>query len=306
MNVTEALDLLATLPLVAPVLDHVVGPFIEFGFMRRALAGCLALSLGATPIGVLLMLRRMSLAGDAISHAILPGAAIGYLIAGLSLSAMTLGGLIAGIAVALAAGGVARNSVIKEDASLATFYLISLSAGVLIISLRGSNVDLLHVLFGSVLALDDAALMLLAAFASCSIVTIAAGLRLLVLECYDPTHLSRISRLSSLAHYGFMVLLVINLIGGFHALGTLMAVGIMILPAATARLWVDDIVALILTAVVVAFVGSLCGLLFSYHLNLPAGPAIVLTLGALYLLSMAIGPLGPLMSRVRPRWHFER
>ena len=100
------IDTLAGLPLVSP--------FIEFGFMRRALAGCLALSLGATPIGVFLMLRRMSLAGDAISHAILPGAAVGYLIAGLSLSAMTVGGLVAGIAVALLAGGVARNSVIMK------------------------------------------------------------------------------------------------------------------------------------------------------------------------------------------------
>ena len=292
------IDTLSGLPLISP--------FIEFGFMRRALAGCLALSLGATPIGVFLMLRRMSLAGDAISHAILPGAAIGYLVAGLSLGAMTLGGLIAGIAVALAAGGVARNSVIKEDTSLATFYLMSLSAGVLIISMRGSNVDLLHVLFGSVLALDDDALLLLASFASCSILAIAAGLRLIVLECCDPTHLARISRLSPLAHYGFMALVVVNLIGGFHALGTLMAVGIMILPSAAARFWVDNIVPLILTAVLIAFCGSLCGLLLSYYVNLPAGPAIVLTLGALYLLSMAVGPLGPWRSRRRPRWHFAR
>ena len=292
------IDTLATLPLVSP--------FIEFGFMRRALAGCLALSLGATPIGVFLMLRRMSLAGDAISHAILPGAAIGYLIAGLSLSAMTIGGLVAGITVALLAGGVARNSVIKEDTSLATFYLISLSAGVLIISMRGSNVDLLHVLFGSVLALDDAALLLLASFASCSIIAITVGLRLIVLECCDPSYLARISRLSPLAHYGFMVLVVLNLIGGFHALGTLMAVGIMILPSAAARFWVGDIVPLLLVAVAIAFTGSLIGLLLSYYVNLPAGPAIVLTLGAYYVLSMAVGPLGPLVSRLRPRWHFER
>ena len=292
------IDTLAGFPLFSP--------FIEFGFMRRALAGCLALSLGATPIGVFLMLRRMSLAGDAISHAILPGAAVGYLFAGLSLSAMTIGGLIAGIAVALLAGGVARNSVIKEDTSLATFYLISLSAGVLIISMRGSNIDLLHVLFGSVLALDDAALLLLANFASCSIIAIAVGLRLIVLECCDPTHLARISRLSPVAHYGFMVLVVLNLIGGFHALGTLMAVGIMILPSAAARFWVNNIVPLILVAIIIAFSGSLIGLLLSYYVNLPAGPAIVLTLGGLYVLSMAVGPLGPLVSRIRPRWHFER
>jgi len=162
------------------------------------------------------------------------------------------------------------------------------------------------VLFGSVLALDDAALLLLASFASFSIVAIAVGLRLIVLECCDPAHLARISRLSPLAHYGFMVLVVLNLTGGFHALGTLMAVGIMILPSAAARLWVDNIVPLILAAVVIAFTGSLIGLLLSYYVNLPAGPAIVLTLGGLYILSMVIGPHGPLVSRLRPRWHFER
>lgn len=291
-------SLLAGIPLLSP--------FVEFGFMRRALAGCLALSLGATPIGAFLMLRRMSLAGDAMSHAILPGAAIGYLLAGLSLSAMTLGGLVAGIAVALLAGGVARNTVLKEDASLATFYLISLSAGVLIISMRGSNVDLLHVLFGSVLALDDAALFLLAGFASLTVLALAAGLRLLSLECCDPGFLAGVSRLSPLAHYGFMVLVVLNLVGGFHALGTLMAVGIMILPSAAARFWSASIGPLLLIAIACAFGGSLIGLLLSYYFNLPAGPAIVLTLGAVYLLSMALGPHGPLASRFRRHRHFER
>lgn len=291
-------ETLAAMPLLAP--------FIEFGFMRRALVGCLALSLGATPVGVFLMLRRMSLAGDAMSHAILPGAAIGYLIAGLSLPAMTIGGLLAGLTVAVLSGGVARNSVIKEDTSLATFYLISLSAGVLIISLRGSSVDLLHVLFGSVLALDDATLLLLAGFTSLSVVALALGLRLFVLEGCDPAFLARVSRLGPLAHYGFMVLLVLNLVAGFHALGTLMAVGMMILPAAAARLWVGNIGPLLLIAVLIAISGSFAGLLLSYYANLPAGPAIVLALGACYLLSLAVGTLGPLASRWRSGWHFER
>lgn len=280
-------------------------PFVEFGFMRRALAGCLALSFGATPVGVFLMLRRMSLSADAISHAILPGAAAAYLIAGLSLPAMTFGGLLAGIAVALLAGGVARNSIIREDTSFAALYLISLSTGVSLISLRGSNVDLLHVLFGSVLALDDASLFLLAAFASLSILALAAGLRLLVFECCDPSHLARVSRLGPLAHYGFMTLVVVNLIGGFHALGTLMAAGIMILPSASARLWANSIPALLAIAPLLAFAGSVCGLLLSFYLDFPAGPAVVLTLGALYLFSMAAGPFGPLVRRLRPRWHFE-
>jgi zinc/manganese transport system permease protein len=144
----------------AVMVDAIIGPFAEFAFMRRALVGTLAIALGGGPVGVFLMLRRMSLTGDAMAHAILPGAAIGFLVAGLSLPAMTIGGLVAGVIVALLAGLVARFTALKEDASLAAFYLLSLALGVTIVSLRGSNVDLLHVLFGTVLALDDAALLL--------------------------------------------------------------------------------------------------------------------------------------------------
>lgn len=280
-------------------------PFLEFGFMRRALVGCLALSLSATPVGVFLMLRRMSLAGDAISHAILPGAAIGYLVAGLSLPAMTIGGVLVGLVVALAAGGIARATMLREDASLAAFYLISLAVGVLIVSLRGSSVDLLHVLFGTVLALDDATVLLLAGIASATLIGMALAYRPLVLECCDPAFLRSVGRASGPVHYGFMALVVLNLVGGFHALGTLMAVGIMILPAAAARLWVRDISRLIPLAMVLALSGSSAGLLLSFHAELPAGPAIVLTLGALYLLSLIAGTDGLLVRHLRPRWHYS-
>ncbi|MGL5735751.1 MAG: metal ABC transporter permease, partial [Beijerinckiaceae bacterium] len=123
------------------MFEFLIGPFAEFSFMRRALAGVIAIALAAGPIGIFLMLRRMSLVGDAMAHAILPGAAIGYLLAGLSLSAMTVGGLAAGIIVALLAGLISRTTVLREDAALASFYLLSLALGVTIVSLRGSNID---------------------------------------------------------------------------------------------------------------------------------------------------------------------
>ncbi|TAM04154.1 MAG: metal ABC transporter permease, partial [Pusillimonas sp.] len=138
------------------LIDWLFGPFVAFDFMRRALAGSLALSFAAGPLGVFLVLRRMSLMGDAMAHAILPGVAVGFLTAGLSLSAMTVGGMITGLVVALLAGLVARLTPLREDASFAAFYLISLGLGVLLVSLRGSNMDLIHVLFGTVLGLDDA------------------------------------------------------------------------------------------------------------------------------------------------------
>src|SRR5215217_6940431 len=192
--------------------DTLLAPFVEFEFMRRALVGSVALALGAGPLGVFLMLRRMALTGDAMAHAILPGAAVGFLVAGLSLPAMTMGGLVAGLAVAILSGLVARSTLLREDASLAAFYLISLALGVMIGSLKGSNVDLLHVLFGSVLALDDAALTLVASVASATLVALALMYRPLVLECLDPGFLRNVSNAGAPVHLLFLALVVLNLV----------------------------------------------------------------------------------------------
>ncbi|HJV24909.1 MAG TPA: metal ABC transporter permease [Aromatoleum sp.] len=285
--------------------SSLITPFTEFEFMRRALAGCLALAFGATPVGVFLLLRRMSLMGDAMAHAILPGAALGYLAFGLSLGAMTIGGIIAGLVVALAAGLVARSSILKEDTSLAAFYLLSIATGVMIVSLRGRNLDLLHVLFGSVLALDDNSLMLISSISTLSLLALALLYRPLVLECFDSAFLRGVSAASPIAHYGFLVLVVLNLVSGFHALGTLMAVGIMILPAAAARLWVRQLPAMIGLAVLIALVSGVSGLLVSFHLDVPAGPSIILVTGLVYIASLALAPGGMLGSRLDRRPHFE-
>ncbi|MFC5554020.1 metal ABC transporter permease [Methylobacterium iners] len=273
--------------------------------MRRALVGCLALSLSAPPIGVFLMLRRMSLMTEAMSHAILPGAAAGFLVAGLSLPAMTLGGLTAGLAVALLAGFVTRRTGIKEDASLAAFYLISLAGGVLLVSLRGSQVDLLHILFGSVLALDDPALWLLGGIATVTLVGLAALYRPLVMECVDPQFLRIVSRAGGPVHYAFLGLVVMNLVGGFQALGTLLAVGLMILPAVATRFWAIDLAGLLPLSVAFAMAASLIGLELAYHADLPTGPAIVLSAGLIYLGSLLLGPQGGLVRRLFRRRHLE-
>jgi zinc/manganese transport system permease protein len=247
----------------------------------------------------------MSLSGDAMAHAILPGAAVGYLLAGLSLPAMTAGGLVAGVAVAVLSGLVARFTALKEDASLAALYLISLALGVTIVSLRGSNVDLLHVLFGTVLALDDPTLLLLAAIASVSLLALAAIYRPLVLECVDPGFLRSVSRAGTPTHLTFLLLLVLNLVGGFHALGTLLAVGLMTLPAAAARFWSADLTLMILIATVIGIGSGAIGLLTSFHAGLPAGPTIILAAGVAYVLSLTFGREGGLVKLVPPRRHLE-
>src|SRR3954464_13199747 len=215
--------------------DALIAPFTEFEFMRRALAAVIALSLGGAPIGVFLMLRRMSLVGDAMAHAILPGAAIGFLISGLSLFSMTTGGLIAGFAVALLAGLVARNTEIKEDASLAAFYLVSLALGVTIVSIKGTNIDLLHVLFGNILAMDDQTLLVIGFNPTVTLIVLAVIYRRLVIECVDPVFLRTVSRAGAPAHLAFLGLALINRVNGSAALGPLPDRGLMILPAGIAR-----------------------------------------------------------------------
>ncbi|MBL8308740.1 MAG: metal ABC transporter permease [Rubrivivax sp.] len=264
-------------------------PFTEFAFMRRALVATLALALGAAPIGCLLVLRRMSLVGDALAHAVLPGAAAGFLLAGLSLPAMSLGGFVAALFVALAAGFVTRSTPQREDASFAAFYLIALALGVLLVSLRGSQVDLMHLLFGSVLAVDDAALLLVAGVASATLLALALAYRPLVLESFDPGFLRSVGGPGAAVHGLLLVLLVANLVSAFQALGTLMAVGLMMLPAAAARFWVAGLPAMAALAVALGAAAGLGGLLLSFHAELPSGPCIVLVCGAAYLVSLLFG-----------------
>src|ERR671923_2306374 len=285
--------------------DLFIGPFAEFAFMRRALAGVLALALGACPIGVFLMLRRMSLVGDAMAHAILPGAAVGFLLSGLSLFAMTAGGLIAGCVVALLTGLVSRMTELKEDAALATFYLLSLALGVTIVSVKGTNVDLLHVLFGNVLALDDQTLLLIAVNATITLVVLALIYRPLIIECVDPGFMRAVSRAGGPAHLAFLVLVVVNLVSGFHALGPLLAVGIMMLPAAIGRFWARDITLMIVIATVSGLVAGYAGLLISFHTGVASGPAVILIAGALYLVSLLFGHVGGLVRQLFPGRHLE-
>jgi len=281
--------------------DLILAPFADFEFMRRALIGTSILSLSACPVGVFLMLRRMSLSGDAMAHAILPGAAVGFLVSGLELLPMTFGGLVAGLAVALISGAVSRSTVQKEDASLAAFYLISLALGVLLVSLRGSSIDLMHVLFGTVLALNDQALWLIGGIAVVTIVALAVVWRALVAECMDPVFLRSVSRAGPFVHFAFLMLVVMNLVGGFEALGTLLSVGLMMLPAAAARFWTRRLEPMCSLAIGVGLVSNFVGLLVSYHLSVASGPAIILTAGAIYGVSLIFAPRGLIAGRLATR-----
>jgi zinc/manganese transport system permease protein len=280
-----------------------ISPFLEYDFMQRALFGAALISLSAGPIGVFLMARRMSLSGDAIAHAILPGVSIGYFLFGMSLLPMTVGGLIAGLFVALGAGAVSRLTKQNEDASMAAFYLISLALGVLMISIRGSNVDLMHLLFGTVLALNNQALLLISTITFVTLMTLTIFWRGLIAECLDPLFLRSVSKIGTLIHFTFLSLVVLNLVSGFQALGTLLSVGLMMLPAATARFWADRAITMCVIASLIGIISCFFGLVLSYHLSLPSGPCIILLSGSMYMFSVLFSKRGIITTRLNPHRH---
>ena len=292
--------------LEAMLYQFLLEPFGEAS-VRHSMAAILALVLSAGPIGVFLMLRRMSLVGDAMAHAILPGVAIGFLAAGLNVFAMTLGGLVAGLLIALLAGAVSRATKLQEDASLAVFLLVSLALGVVIVTANGIDIEgLMTFLFGETAAKMSASkLLVVAGTATLSLVALALIYRPLVLGCVDPGFLRSISRSDGMAHLTFMTLLVLNLINAFHTLGTLLGVGIIIIPAAISRFWTRDISTMIVLAIASGLVSGWAGLLFAFHAKIPSGPAVTLVAGVLYAGSVLFGRIGGIVWQVFPGRHLE-
>jgi zinc/manganese transport system permease protein len=251
--------------------------------MRRALAGCLALSVAAPPLGVFLVLRRMSLMSDVLQHGVLPGIAVGAAVGGLSVWAMGMGGVAAGLIVALLAGWFSRRTGLGEDSQLAALYLVALAAGVALVSAQ-RGVDLTHLLFGSVLAVDNEALLAMAGAATLTLPVLAFIWRPMVLESLDP------GLPTGFAHGCFLALVVLCVVSGFEALGTLMSVGLMMLPAIAARHWSGSLAGQVSLAVMLAVAASVLGLLISFNVEIPAGPAIVLTAGGFWVISLLAGP----------------
>ncbi len=262
----------------------IVEPFETLAFMRAALVACLALALANGAIGTLLVLRRMSLDGEVLGHAVMPGAAIGFLYAGPSPGWLLLGGLASGLAVAMLAGLITGGRA-QRDAGLVAFYLVALSLGVVLVAWRGSNVDVMRVLFGTVLAIDQHALVQIAAASSTILLAIAVLYRPLAVDAFDPAFLRTVG---ARAPYraAFQMLVVLALVASFQAFGTLLAVGPMLLPAAAAGCWRLGVAASMALATALGFVASGVGLLVSYHSNLPSGPAIVLAAGLLFGFSL--------------------
>lgn len=265
----------------------------SFAFMRRAFVATTVLSLSIAPVGAFLVLRRLSLAGEAMAHAITPGIVIAFVVSGLSVMSLLVGGLVAGALVAALTTLLARTTILRSDASLASLYLIALALGIFILSAAGSAVPLKSFLFGSILGIDNETMILIGGIATVTLISFVFLLRPLTLSTLDPTFFEAQARYPLLVEQAFMLLLVLNLLAAFKTLGTLMAVGLMILPATAARYWASTLTGQLFVGFLFSLLSCWIGLLISFVLpDTPSGPGIVIVAGVIFLISVLLSPNG--------------
>ena len=285
------------------IAEFLFDPFLQSDAMKRALAASLAVSMAGAPLGVMLIIRRMALAGDVLTHTLLPGVAVAYLLAWQSPVVMILGGTISGLIAVYLSMLVSRTTILREDTSLATFYVLSLASGILLLSVGANKSDgefaeeLLHILFGNALEIDRLTLLTIAIISTGSMIVLALIYRLLVLESFDPVFLRSVGGQGAWVHLVFMTLVVLNLIAGATTIGTMMAIGLMTVPGAAARMWTQDLGVAIAGAIGIATLSSVMGLLVGYHLSLPPGPTIIMIAGVLFVLSVLFGRQNGLIQR---------
>lgn len=269
--------------------------------LRSAAAGGLALAFGGAPLGVLLIARRMSLSGDALSHGILPGAAIAYLLAGPNPLALTAGALIAALAVVSLSSLLARTRRLPEDAAFAVIYLSALALGVLLLARTAGPEALEALLFGATTALDRGGLLLAASAATATLIALALFIRGFVAESVDPQFVrAQGGRTGGALHILLMMLVALNLVAGFRAFGALMTVGLMMIPAAGARFWAKGFAGQACVAIALSATASILGLLIAARLGVEPGAVMTLAAAGLFAVSGVAGVNGGLVRSLKP------
>jgi manganese transport system permease protein len=275
-------------------------------FMRRALIGGALIGFTNGFLGAFIILRRMSLMADALSHSMLPGLAIGLMVFGLSPGGLFFGGIIAAFFVALGAMLLARGSRIKEDTSLAILYTFAFSVGAVLLQFAPTKVDLNHYLFGNILGLANADLWIAYGVSLVVVPGLILVQRPLVLTLFDPA----VAR-SQGVRVGFLQLIlvvasVLTMISSAQAVGVILMLGLLVCPAATMYLITDNFPRMMWGGGVLGVIGATGGLLLSYKFDgLPSGAAIVVVLFVIFVGTFAVSPRYGLVARFRKRRHFH-
>jgi zinc/manganese transport system permease protein len=280
-------------------------PF-QYGFMQRGLLTAVVLSASGGLLGSVLVLRRLALMGDVLTHSLLPGVAVAWLFFGQGMLAMLAGAIVTGVLTAVASGFVSRLTRLKEDAAFAALFLVAYAGGVALVSRVGTRMELLHFLFGNVLAVGPQDVALASVVALLTVSAFLALYRGIVLEVFDPVFARTSGLRLGWFQAGFFALSILNLVAAMQTMGVILALGLFLLPAITAYLWCDRFAWMLCSSVAIGATGSAIGLLLSYHTGLSSGPAIVLCLGAGFLMSAVASPHYGILRSLAQAWRERR
>lgn len=268
------------------MFSEFIDGLLNFHFLQNALITALVVGIVGGAVGCFIILRGMSLMGDAISHAVLPGVAISFIL-GIN---FFIGAIVFGLLASTIITYIKSNSIIKSDTAIGITFSSFLALGIILIGIANSSTDLFHILFGNILAVQDLDMWITIAVALLVLTTITIFFRPLLLTSFDPILAKSIGVKVTFYHYLLMVILTLVAVTAMQSVGTILIVALLITPAATAYLYANSLKTMILLSSGFGVLASVLGLFIGYSFNIAAGSSIVLTSALLFLISFFIVP----------------
>ena len=269
-------------------MHNFIEGLFEFHFLQNALVSAVVIGAVAGILGCFIILRGMSLMGDAISHAVavLPGVALSYIL-GIN---FFIGALVFGLLASFLIAFINQNSTVKGDTAIGITFSSFLALGVILIGVAKSSTDLFHILFGNILAVQDVDLIITLVVSLIVFIVILAYFKELQVTSFDPIFAQSAGMNVQFYHYLLMFLLALVSITAMQSVGTVMIVALLITPAATAYLYSNRLKTMLILAAIFGSLSSVLGLFIGYTFNIAIGSTIVLTSAALFVVSFIISP----------------
>lgn len=268
------------------MIENFINGLYEFHFLQNALVTAVVIGIVSGAVGCFIILRGMSLMGDAISHAVLPGVAISYIL-GIN---FFVGAIIFGLLSSIIITFIKNNSIIKGDTAIGITFSSFLALGVILIGVANSSTDLFHILFGNILAVQDIDKWLTIGVSGIVLIVIILFFKELLITSFDPLMARAIGMKVNFYHYLLMVLLTLVSVTAMQSVGTILIVAMLITPAATAYLYTNSLRKMIILSSSLGAVSSILGLFIGYSFNIAVGSSIVITSAIIFAISFLVSP----------------
>lgn len=285
-------------------MSWLLEPF-RLEFMQRALIGCVLIGFTNGFLSAYIVMRRLALMADALSHSLLPGLAIGVILFGLTPVSLFFGALSAALFVSLGAELISRSSRVKEDTALGILYTVAFSIGIVLLSFSKVKVELHHILFGNILGISNSDLWTIYWISFATLILLVALQRPLLVMLFEPSIAATQGVRVSALNYLVLTLLVLSMISSVKAVGVILSLGLLTAPAATIYLFSNSFAKMFWGGGILGLVGSCLGLFLSYWLNVPSGACIVLVLGGIFCLAFLFSPKYGVLPRMFRKRHLH-